>query len=208
MIDTALKPYVPGLPASEYLDGELWENIDLLDQMYGIRKRYNREYGFCLFTAEVVEALTKQLAGKKVIEAGSGSGWLSNALGERGIDITAADWTDFRTAERGRGYAIENVYRLDHHGDVLTLLPGDFNAVILVWPNLNSPFGFNVANAMQPGQVLVFEGEDQGGCTGDDDLYDLLDSGFVLLDVETAALNKDHRTFPGLDDKWSVWVKK
>lgn len=204
----SLLTLIPGRPASEYPAGELWDHTDHLDELWQARKRYNREYGFCLFTAEVVTMLAEMLAGKKVLEAGSGSGWLSEQLGHQGVDILASDWTDYRVAERGRGYAIENVFRLDHHCDSTDLLPGEFDAVILVWPNLDTPFGDRVLEAMRAGQLVFFEGEGRGGCTASDEFFDRLDRDFLAMPAETDRLNSGHRTLPGLYDEWQIALKK
>lgn len=203
-------PILPGLPAATYLSGALGgDQLEKMAVVWHQRTRYNKEYGFCLFTAEVVQVLTGILTGKRVLEAGSGSGWLAAQLVERGIDVTAADWTDYRAPrDDGHGYPISAVYRLDHHGDAAALLPGDFDAVLMVWPNLDTPFGEDVAQAMTAGQILILEGEGKGGCTARDEFFDALDAEFESLKPETAALNESHLTFPGLHDHWTVWKKK
>src|SRR3990172_8204990 len=67
----------PGLSASEYPSGELWECSDQAEMLFAQRKRFLAEIGFCLVSAEVIDAVATLLAGKKVLEAGSGSGWLA-----------------------------------------------------------------------------------------------------------------------------------
>lgn len=201
-------PLLPGLPAASYPSGDLLDQPDELDELYRQRKRYNREFGFCLFTAECISSLVALCKGKKVLEAGSGSGWLADRLARQGIAITAADWTDYRQPrDTKRGYPMRSVFRLDHHGDAVALLPGGFDVVLLVWPNLGTPFGEQVARAMRSGQVMIFEGEEQGGSTATEEFFDVLGAGFKRLDAETLALNEHHRTFPGLHDRWQVLRK-
>lgn len=202
-------PLLPGLPAASYYSGDLLDESDELDVLYHQRKRYNREFGFCLFTAECVSTLVALCKNKKVLEAGSGSGWLANQLAQQGIEITAADWTDYRQPrDTKRGYPMRSVFRLDHHGDAVALLPGNFDVVLLVWPNLNTPFGEQVAHAMFSGQVMILEGEEKGGNTATDDFFDVLSADFERLDAETLALNEYHRTFLGLHDRWQILRKK
>ncbi len=202
-------PLLPGLPAAAYYSGDLLEETDEFDALYYQRKRYNREFGFCLFTAECISSLTALCKGKKVLEAGSGSGWLADQLAQQGIEITAADWTDYRQPrDAKRGYPIQTVFRLNHHGDAVTLLPGNFDVVLLVWPNLGTPFGEQVARAMRAGQVMILEGEEKGGNMATDEFFDVLSADFERLDAETLTLNKHHRTFPGLNDRWQVLRKK
>jgi predicted O-methyltransferase YrrM len=202
-------PLLPGLPAASYSSGDLLDEQDEFDVIYHQRKLYNREFGFCLFTAECVSTLAALCKGKNVLEAGSGSGWLADQLAQQGIEITAADWTDYRQPrDTKRGYPIRSVFRLDHHGDAVALLPGSFDVVLLVWPNLGTPFGEQVARAMCSGQVMILEGEEKGGNTATDEFFDVLSADFESLDAETLALNEHHRTFPGLHDRWQILRKK
>jgi len=122
----------------------------------------------------------------------------------------ATDWTDYRTADRSckRGYPIREVFRLDHHGNAVDLLPGDYDTVLLVWPNCETQFAKNVACAMRSGQTLVYEGESEGGCTADQEFFQYLRSSFSPNVCEMAELNKNHRTFPGLHDKWWIGIKR
>lgn len=200
---------LPGLPAASYASGDLLDQPDEYDVLYQQRKRYNREFGFCLFTAECICSLANLCKGKKVLEAGSGSGWLADQLAQQGIAITAADWTDYRqSGDKKCGYPIRSVFRLNHHGNAVALLPGSFDVVLLVWPNLGTPFGEQVAHAMRSGQVMILEGEEKGGCTATDEFFDILSADFERLDAETLELNEHHRTFPGLHDRWQIWRKK
>jgi len=203
------RPLLPGLPAASYASGDLLDQSDEYDVLYHQRKRYNREFGFCLFTAECICSLAALCKDKKVFEAGSGSGWLADQLAQQGIAITAADWADYRQArDKKRGYPMRSVFRLDHHGDAVALLPGSFDMVLLVWPNLGTPFGEQVAHAMRSGQVMILEGEEKGGSTATDEFFDVLSADFERLNAETQALNEHHRTFPGLHDRWQILRKK
>jgi predicted O-methyltransferase YrrM len=202
-------PLLPGLPAASYHSGNLFDEPDGIETLFYQRRRYNREFGFCLFTAESIHSLAVLCQGKKVLEAGCGSGWLADQLGQKDIEITAADWTDYRQPrDKGRGYPMQAVFRLDHIGDAVALLPGNFDVVLLVWPNLNTPFGEQVARGMRSGQLMIFEGEEKGGNTATDEFFDVLCADFERLDTETSTMNKHHRTFQGLHDQWQVLRKK
>ena len=149
---------LPGLPAASYFSADLLDDPEQFDVPYQQRKRYNREFGFCLFTAECIFSLVALCKGKKVLEAGSGSGWLADQLAQQGIEMTAADWTDYRQPrDNGRGYPMRTVFRLDYHSDAVALLPGDFDVVLLVWPNLDTPFGEQAATFAMASDLLPFE---------------------------------------------------
>ena len=200
---------LPGLPATTYPSDDSLDTIND-DRLMLKHKAFNRDFGFCLITAEVLFFLAAFLADKKTLEAGSGSGWLADQLAQRGVDITAADWADYRLPPResGRGYPIRSVFRLDHHGDAVALLPGNFDAVMLIWPNYDTPFAENVAKAMKSGQILIYEGEDKGGNAATDAFFDALTAEFAPMQDETIELNKNLRTFPRRYDRWQVLRKK
>ncbi|MFZ2541601.1 MAG: hypothetical protein WAW75_07475 [Gallionella sp.] len=92
--------------------------------------------------------------------------------------------------------------------DAVALLPGSFDMMLLVWPNLGTPFGDQAAHAMRSGQIIILEGEEKGGSTATEEFFDVLNADFERLDAETQALNEQHRTFPGLHDRWQVLRKK
>jgi hypothetical protein len=201
-------PLQPGFPFPTYPDAE---NFDIGLILHFRREAFLRDFGFALITAEVIDALTAHLAGKRVLEAGSGTGWLADQLAQRGIEIEAADWADYRHPRPdadSHGYPMRTVYRLDHYLDATTLLPGRYDAILLVWPNLDSPFAANVARAMTSGQMLIYCGEGRGGCTADDDFFDILASDFAVDEGASIAVNAGHWRFPGMRDKWWVGRKR
>jgi predicted O-methyltransferase YrrM len=206
--DAVEQALLPGLPAASYYSDDVQDLAEQFDVFCFQRRRYRRDFGFCLFTAECLLLLVALCKGKKVLEAGSGSGWLANHLAQNGVEITAADWTDYRrSCDKIRGYPMRSVFRLDHHGDAVTLLPDCFDIVLLVWPNLDTPFGEHVAHAMISGQIMIFEGERKGGCTANDEFFNMLSTDFEFMDVESKALNEHHRTFPCLQDQWLIFRK-
>jgi hypothetical protein len=103
---------------------------------------------------------------------------------------------------------MRSVHRLDHHGEAVSLLPGNFDVLLLVWPNLGTPFGEQVAHAMRSGQIMILEGEEKGGNTATEKFFDVLSTDFERLNAETQALNQHHRTFPGLHGRWQILRKK
>ena len=165
------------------------------------RNLFIREHGFAMLTRETLDTLAGLLRGR-VLEVGAGSGYLGAALAERGVDIVVSDLGGERYAAFGLG----PVVRRDHEGDSLTLLPGEFDAVVMSWPH--GRFAWEVASRMKPGQLLVYEGEGEGGATADEAFYAMLDESFEGQDAAERALNKHHVQFWGMHDRWWVLVKR
>lgn len=168
------------------------------------RRAYIAEYGFVLLTKESVQLLATQLRGSRVLDAGSGTGYLSHLLAQQGVDITACDMGHDTFSK----YGMKKIWRRDHTGDAGALLPGDFDTVLLCWPPYQEDFAARVLAAMRPGQRLIYEGEGRGGCTADDAFFNELQSHHWRAERETTQLlNLYHVSFPGIYDSWSCWTK-
>lgn len=180
-------------PSAAFLDG------------FVARKMYIHEYGFVVVSRELLDTLASLLADKRCLEVGAGSGFLSHFLSQRGVDIQASDLGGTCASN----YGLSKVWQRDHEGNSLSLLPGAFDAVVLCWPPYNGSFGTDVLQAMAPGQLLFFEGEDQGGCTADDAFFDALatPSRWEPLRDWTEQLQEHHLHFTTIHDAWSVWRK-
>jgi hypothetical protein len=173
------------------------------------RDQFRRDYGYVLATSEVMERLATFLHGRgPVLDAGSGSGYLSRELVRLGVDMFAVDSRDYRVHHPdGRGYPIRAVYQLDSVDDATQHVTSRFGTVMMTWPPLNQPFALNVAQKMLPGQFLVYEGEMVGGCNADDAFFELMADRSVWEPLEelTARLNDVHVVAETLHDCWAVW---
>ena len=75
------------------------------------------------------------------------------------------------------------------------------------WPPYADQFAYQVAKKMSKGQVLIFEGEGYGGCTGDVRFFNYLDKHFTQMKELDDELNEHHVSFPCTKDHWWVYVK-
>jgi len=201
-----------GMPRCSYQFGsDDTLSVSALELIGAQRSVFRRDYGFVVASNEMLTVLTKMLHTKSVLDAGSGSGWLSAALRVRGVDILACDRVDYRLDDErflAKGLPLYPVYQLDHEGDAADLLPGKFDAVLLVWPNVWSDFAERVIDAMAEGQMLIFNGEERRGSCATSEFFESRDKMFDRLPVYDRMLNKYHVSFPLTYDKWWVGVKR
>jgi hypothetical protein len=196
----------PLLPASSYPDPSSVSGLMECLSFPFNRARYVMDYGYVLLTQECVSGLAALLAGKKTIDIGSGTGYLVHCLRTAGVDATALDLPTLGTHEHL--YWFRQIWALDIADDFSRHLPGGYDAVILSWPDRDEPFAFDVAKAMQPGQMLVYQGEFGNGVTANEDFFAYLrGSEWESLIEDSDLLNKHHRQFPGLKDHWRVFRK-
>jgi hypothetical protein len=147
-------------------------------------------------------AFVARHTGPKVIDPMAGSGYWAHLLRQLGVDVLASDetpptgeannWhrTGVQHVEVGRADAVEAVAA--HGAD---------RALLLAWPPYDSPIGADTLAAF-PGDRVIFIGESEGGCTGDDRLFAL----FAEEWTEVAS----HRPvqFMGLHDFITVYDRK
>lgn len=199
--DESIKPFMPQKQLRKMLESSSMEQSL---RAFSLRGPYNKRYGFTLISKESMDALCNFLQGKKVLDAGSGTGFLSQAIADRRCaqSIVAAEW------DGKKGYGFERILRRDFAGDATTLLPGDFDVVLLCWPNYDSPFAANVVGAMKKGQILIYLGEGRFGCTANDQFFNAIDAGkWSYIESTTEMLNAGHVNFQGIHDRWRVLKK-
>lgn len=162
------------------------------------RDDYIERCGFIIYTSELVDLLTQHLKELSVLEVGSGSGYLSFLLKQKGINIKSVD-----SGER----EFKKIYSRDINGDAIKEISTKYDAILMCWPDYDAPFAYKVASKMLSGQLLFYEGEDEGGCTGTDKFFTYIDEKFTEL-FEGDCLTNVTPVFTGIHDRWTVLRKK
>ena len=83
------------------------------------------------------------------------------------------------------------------------------DVVILSWPDYDTSFASQILEKMKPGQTLIYIGEGYGGCTGDDNFFNLLEEKTSLNNEITEKLQEHSLSWSGVHDTWYVYnIKK
>jgi len=171
-----------------------------------LRDEYIKNFGFSLISDGLVDALTSQLSGKKVLEVGAGTGFLSSVLQKNGIGIIPIDCSIGEKNEYGFSKIHTPITKAEASDFLKT--ENNFDAVIMSWANYNSNFAYTVLSKMKKGQLLYYCGEGAGGCTGDDRFHDILSSNTVIQEKISLLLRKLSVNWNGLHDRWNVYKIK
>ncbi len=164
-----------------------------------IRETYLAKYSHAIITNELVESLVNICKDKKVVELGSGSGYLSHLLELEGVDITTVDTADWYTDKVIRKPDIVGSYReMDF---------SDYDVVIMSWPNYESNAAAQVLKGLNENQLFIYCGEGLRGCCGDDDLHITLSQQWGHL-KEDYGVSANSLVFARIKDYWTVYTKR
>lgn len=172
-----------------------------VDPGHFLRRRLVREYSWAIPAPDDLEFLANALEGRSVLEVGAGAGYWAWQLSQVGVDILPYDmaptgslWHDIPTT-----------------GDLWTevleapsTVAGDYpdRALMMVWPPYNTAMALDALRAYR-GNMLVYVGEDHGGCTGDDEFHELIEAEW-----EEIGHNQSHPTYAGISCRLLVYRRK
>ena len=141
------------------------------------RTYYTKQYGFALLNKEFIEKAAEAFRHLNVLEVMAGSGYLAYHLKMHGVDIIATDNHSWRNGRNDKYFA-KDLYEIKDMDavDAVEEYHEWANLVIMSWPPYDKSIGYLVAKACEKYKLqLLYIGEDYGGCTGDDDLHELID---------------------------------
>ena len=143
-----------------------------------------------------------------VAEVLCGTGWLSHWMKKYKIPVKHSVDNKSWPRYEGRQY-MRHVKRMDAVKHVKRCRSVEL--FVMSWPYMD-PVAANVWKAMRPGSYLLYIGEDRGGCTADDEFFDLVGEHEVTDDTyETGFLDKMKEsfvTFWGIHDEPRLFLKK
>ncbi|MFD8866065.1 hypothetical protein ACFV1F_17100 [Streptomyces sp. NPDC059590] len=141
-----------------------------LDQLGATRHHLASRYAWSIISPGDVAWMLRQLDGRALIEIGAGTGYWAWQLEQAGVDVAAYDphppAEDNTYCKAGPYTAVlqDDATAVKHHQD---------RALLMVWP----PYGGEHARhalSLYTGDLLLYAGEAWGGCTADDEFYELL----------------------------------
>lgn len=143
------------------------------------RTRLCMQYAWSIPSPDDVRWMLAQLDGRTVVEVGAGTGYWAWQLEQAGVDVAAYD-----PAPPGPGNSwcsggpyttvlAEGAEAAAAHAD---------RALLMVWPPYDGAHARH-ALSVYKGDLLLYAGEGHGGCTADDDFYELLDAEWEEIDT-------------------------
>jgi len=149
------------------------EYLDLVRSKQGRRENLVGKYAWAIPDDTAIETIVSY---NPIVEVGAGSGYWANLLREAGVEIHAYDGFT-----KQFGYSETSTWTEVVRGgpEVLVDYPDPWT-LLLIWPPYSDPFGMDCL-INYPGSTLIYVGEGNGGCTGDDYFHTALKSTFKLV---------------------------
>lgn len=161
------------------------------------RRAMVKQFSWAIPSPFDLAVIKQTLDGRAVTEMGAGAGYWAWQLAQSGIDITAYD------VEAG----LSNTWheRTEYWHPVEEAAAGTINtdeALLLVWPLYDHPMAARALEAHH-GDMLIYVGEPEDGCTADEEFFTMLDA-----DWEEIAQSEGHPTFYGINCDLTIHRRK
>lgn len=161
------------------------------------RESLCRTFAWAIPSPGDIAWLAEQLGGRGVVEPGAGSGYWAWQLRQAGIDVAAYDPAVIE--DNPFAYREWTTVLPDGH-DAPRHHPG--RALFLCWPNYSSPWAAHSLASYQ-GDLLLYCGEDEGGCCADDRFFALRDAEW-----DQAAECAAHLSYGGIHCYLTAWTRR
>lgn len=133
------------------------------------RQFYCSNFSWAFITIKELRILSKIISDKSVLSIGSGYAFIEKGLQLLGINIIPTD--SYVHPMTNVVYTWTNVEVLNHK-EAITKYNTDI--LYMSWPTYDDPYAFESLKLFK-GNLLIYIGEPENGCTADDDFYDLLE---------------------------------
>jgi hypothetical protein len=134
------------------------------------RQEYVLSYSWAIPTEEVIQELLEY---SPLVEMGAGGGYWSYLIDQMGGDIIAYDKAPhYNSQSQCKWYEV-------HIGEEEVLTQHYDRTLFLCWPPYDNLMAYNSLKNYK-GDTLIYIGESNGGCTGEDNLFKLLEKEWSL----------------------------
>ena len=138
---------------------------------YYRRKHFTENYSWAVPTQKVIDDLKRFVGNDTVLEIGSGKGLWAYLLKSIGINVIATDIKKYQSS-------FTDIEEMDSIKAVNKYL--NANVLMFIWPSYDESWAYEALKNFH-GNKVIYIGEGVGGCTGDDNLCNLLSEKFQLI---------------------------
>jgi hypothetical protein len=177
----------------EKIFNELHKNV-VRFEAYKEREKLCKEYSFAVPNQEAIDEICKY---SPIIEVGAGTGYWAFLVSKNGGDIIASDISEIGRNKYKFSAQYYEIIKEDH--TIAAKYPD--RALLLVWPPYNKPMAYDALMAYQ-GDIVIYIGEDYGGCCADDKFHqELMNNWEIVNDISIPQ-------WSGIHDYLTVYKRK
>lgn len=180
------------------------EKLKNIRASFDIREEYTKNVGWFIITKEVVTILSEFLKDKNTIEVLAGTGYFAKCIRDKG-NISRKQ---YKAYDNGSFMKYKNEFKTVTKKNTFNTPIKKADVIIMNWPEYSENHAERIVKKMVSGQYLIYNGETYGGCTGNDEFFNILERDFSILEDITSELNDHHVRFFGINDYWHVYQKK
>lgn len=142
----------------------------------------------------------KQLIGARgIVEIGAGRGYWAYMLEQAGVTVHPYDM--HVPGDTSYFFNTSGTFTDVHRGDHNAVRDHDSDVLFMSWPSYDEPWAYEALRAYR-GDMVIYAGEGDGGCTADDAFHDLLESDWTWL-----STSSKHMTWWGIHDTLTAYVR-
>ena len=184
------------------------------EENWDVRKIFTRKFGWAIPSKDAIDVIREYNSNNYLLDLMAGTGYWTHLMKKSGgINVRAYDMSPGEGKMDEVEYGMKGVItgvRVKKQEALKTIKAAnrwmdqtDNQAnIFMSWPPYNLPIGYQIAQAMKPGTILFYVGEQAGGCTGCDQMHSYLRANF--LELATVHIP----TFEGIHDFLGVYLKK
>ena len=182
----------------EFYPNEMVNNFNM--DRISLRSDFIKTIGFTLISNDWIKPLSQWIGNRKCLEVMTGTGSLSFALQQQGIDIIATD--NFSWEGSSNWNDNENYWTEIEHIDAIGAVKKygkDIDIIIMSWPYMDDT-AHRILQSMRevnPNCIMIFIGEGMGGCTADDEFFESIQE---IEDTEFEQAVSNFKQWGGIHD--------
>jgi hypothetical protein len=156
---------------------------------FRIRDQFIARFGFAILTTQIIDAIKPY---GPILEVGAGSGYWAKELHNAGIDVVATDsYSDKYCFTHGSYFTVERLTARR----AIARYPS--RSLLMVWPSYGAAWPYQAL--MLSGDIFIYVGEGEGGCTADDTFHTYIEKHFTLIKQTNIP------QFPGIHDSLFIY---
>lgn len=165
---------------------------EIQNASFAQRRNFVKKYSWSIVCKEVIDKI-KQYAKPPIFDVMAGSGWMGKVLNDNGIKVISSDLYVGKNNKYGHEKLhdeVSEVSAIEKMKQISILAEkgetrGD---IILSWPPYQESLGYEILKLVSPNAYVFYFGEGPYGCTGDDDMHNLLYDHNFFIHIETFSI--------------------